>query len=113
MRVFGVKVAAVGLMSVAALCGCERGESPSPVDAPGADTTAKTDALEAGAAMLQSEGPLETLNAYMDGFHFYNGNMAAQMEAHHYCSLLNEDVTQCVIFDGNTKDAKIMGVESS
>jgi hypothetical protein len=102
---------AVGLMSLAALYGCEREKSPSPVDAPGADTTAKTDVLEAGAAMLQTEGPLESLNAYMDGFHFYNGNMAAQMEAHHYCSLLNEDVTQCVIFDGNTKDSKIMGVE--
>ena len=73
MRVFRVRVIGVGLMSLAALCGCERGESPSPVDAPGADTTAKTDALDAGAAMLQSEGPLEALNAYMDGFHFYNG----------------------------------------
>jgi len=56
MRVFGVKVAAVGLMSLAALCGCERQESPSPVDAPGSDKTAKTDALEAGAAMLQARG---------------------------------------------------------
>lgn len=27
------------------------------------------------------------------------------MEAHHYCSILNEDVIQCVIFDGNTKGA--------
>ena len=111
MRAFRVGVMGVGLMSLAALCGCKRGESPSPVDAPGTDTTAKTDALEAGAAMLQSEGPLEALNAYMDGFHFYNGNMAEQMEAHHYCSLLSEDVTQCVVFDGNTKNAKIMGVE--
>ena len=47
----------------------------------------------------------------MDGFHFYNGDMKGQMEAHHYCSVLNEDVNQCVIFDGNGKNAKIMGVE--
>jgi hypothetical protein len=33
------------------------------------------------------------------------------MEAHHYCSILNEELIQCVIFDGNTKDAKMMGVE--
>ncbi len=33
------------------------------------------------------------------------------MEAHHYCSILNEEVTQCVIYDGNVRQAKIMGVE--
>jgi len=31
------------------------------------------------------------------------------MEAHHYCSVVNEELNQCVIFDGNGKDAKIMG----
>ena len=33
------------------------------------------------------------------------------MEAHHYCAILNEEVIQCVIYDGNVKDAKLMGVE--
>jgi hypothetical protein len=33
------------------------------------------------------------------------------MEAHHYCSILNDEVIQCVIYDGNVKDARIMGVE--
>ena len=33
------------------------------------------------------------------------------MEAHHYCSVINEEVNQCVIFDGNDKNAKMMGVE--
>ena len=55
--------------------------------------------------------PVEAVNAYMDGFHFYNGSMQSQMEAHHYCSIVNEELIQCVIFDGNVKDAKIMGVE--
>jgi hypothetical protein len=91
--------------------GCGGNNTPSAVESPGADTSAKTASLEVGAAILQDKEPLEALNAYMDGFHFYNGNMQAQMEAHHYCSLLNEEVTQCVIYDGNTKAAKIMGVE--
>ncbi|MDB4986342.1 MAG: hypothetical protein JWN04_1520, partial [Myxococcaceae bacterium] len=30
---------------------------------------------------------------------------------HHYCKGMNEDFTQCVIFDGNTADANIIGVE--
>lgn len=94
-----------------ALAGCGDGNSPSPVTSPGEDTSLKTDVLEAGAALLQDKKPLEALNAYLDGFHFYSGAMDQQMEAHHYCSHLNEDVTQCVIYDGNTADAKIMGVE--
>jgi hypothetical protein len=107
---------AVPILSVASatlviIAGCGGDNSRSPVNAPGADTTAKTDVLEAGAAALQNKEPLEAINAYMDGFHFYNGNMAGQMEAHHYCALLNEDVTQCVIYDSNGKDAKLMGVE--
>jgi hypothetical protein len=94
-----------------ACAGCGGDNTESAVKTPGADTTTKTDVLEAGAAMMQGKEPLEALNAYMDGFHFYNGNLNGQMEAHHYCALLNEDVTQCVIFDGNTRDSRIMGVE--
>src|SRR5918994_577020 len=78
----------------------------------GANTTARTDTLEAGAALLQRKEPLGALNVYLDGFHFYSDNPQGQMEAHHYCSLVNEDVTQCVIYDGNAGDAKIMGVEN-
>lgn len=60
---------------------------------------------------MQGHPPIAALNAYLDGFHFYNGHPQAQMEAHHYCSILNEEVIQCVIYDGNLKDAKLMGVE--
>jgi hypothetical protein len=97
--------------AVLTCAGCGGKNTESAIQAPGTDTTAKTDVLEVGAALMQNKEPLKALNAYMDGFHFYNGNMKGQIEAHHYCALLNEDVTQCVIFDGNEKDAKIMGVE--
>jgi hypothetical protein len=94
-----------------ALCACGASNTGSNVEAPGAGKSARTQALETGAAVLQDKPPLDALNSYLDGFHFYNGNMAGQMEAHHYCGNLNEDVTQCVIYDGNVADAKIMGVE--
>ncbi len=93
-----------------AACGRDSGTT-SPVAAPGAPEGAKTQALEAGAAVLQQKPPLAALNAYLDGFHFYSGRPQAQMEAHHYCGHVNEDVIQCVIFDGSVQDAKIMGVE--
>jgi hypothetical protein len=94
-----------------AAAGCNGGKTESDVKAPGADTSAKTDVLEAGAAMLQSQPPIRAINAYLDGFHFYDGHMVGQMEAHHYCAILNDDLIQCVIYDGNVKNAKIMGVE--
>ncbi|GGK05178.1 OBAP family protein [Pseudomonas matsuisoli] len=94
-----------------ALTACAGGNTQSPVSEPGTGTSTSTKVLESGAAMLQQKPPIEALNAYLDGFHFYNGNMQAQMEAHHYCSVLNEEVIQCVIYDGNVADAKIMGVE--
>jgi hypothetical protein len=93
------------------LAACNGGDTRSNVTAPGADKSAKTTALETGAAALQTHPPIGAINAYLDGFHFYSGRMGAQMEAHHYCAILNEDLIQCVIYDGNVKDAKIMGVE--
>ena len=37
--------------------------------------------------------------------------MTKQVESHLYCASLNEDVKQCLIYDSNDKDAKIIGVE--
>ena len=93
------------------LCGCGGKNTSSYVNSPGKPESAKTKTLEGGAAVLQSKPPIEAVNVYLDGFHFYNGNMNAQMEAHHYCSIVNEDLTQCIIFDGNDKTSKLMGVE--
>jgi uncharacterized protein DUF1264 len=94
-----------------ALAGCGDNNTASNVVPPGEDTSVETQVLEAGAQLLQGAPPIRAINAYLDGFHFYNGRMEGQMEAHHYCSILNEDVTQCVIYDANVADAKIMGVE--
>jgi hypothetical protein len=93
------------------LAGCGGENTDSKVAAPGASESATTKALEAGADMLQEKAPLDALNAYLDGFHFYSGDMKGQMEAHHYCGHLNEDSIQCVIYDGNKSNAKLMGVE--
>ncbi|MDQ0122155.1 hypothetical protein J2W17_001100 [Pseudomonas lini] len=99
------------LMILGLLTACAGNTTSSNVIAPGEEKTVTTRTLDAGAALLQSRPPIDALNAYLDGFHFYNGHPEVQMEAHHYCSILNEEVIQCVIYDGNRKDAKLMGVE--
>ncbi|MEE5120525.1 OBAP family protein [Pseudomonas alliivorans] len=99
------------LATLAALSACNAADTHPPVSSPGADKKASTAVLETGAAVLQSHPPLDALNTYLDAFHFYSGTIESQMEAHHYCSILNEEVIQCVIYDGNVKDAHLMGVE--
>ena len=93
------------------LTACGADNTSSRVEPPGEPPTATTRALETGAAVLQDKPPVEALDAYVDGFHFYNGKLEVQVEAHHYCSVVNEDMRQCVIFDGNGRDAKLMGIE--
>ncbi len=79
--------------------------------APGAERTAKTATLETGAAVLQAKAPVEKIAIYLNGFHIAKADPAMQMEAHHYCNQVNEDLAQCVLFDGNTAEARMMGIE--
>ena len=34
-----------------------------------------------------------------------------QFEAHHFCHVVNEELMQCALFDGNTRAANLTGVE--
>src|SRR5690606_19339344 len=99
------------LVEVVLLGACGGGDTPSKVESPGGEETATAKLLNTGAESLQAQTPLRQFSVYLDGFHFYNGNMEAQMEARHYVSQLNEDMYQAIIFDGNEEAAKIMGVE--
>jgi hypothetical protein len=67
--------------------------------------------LEVGAALLQTDAPLESINVYLFGFHPLKEDPSHQMEAHHFCHQVNEDFAQCVLFDGNTADANLNGIE--
>lgn len=78
---------------------------------PGLPKETSTRLLEAGSVMLQDKAPLRAMNLYLDGFHRYSDDEGHQMEAHHYCAKINEDFTQCAIFDGNTATARLIGVE--
>jgi hypothetical protein len=101
----------IAILASIVLAGCGGQNTGSNVKSPGNEKSVKTSTLETGTALLQNKEPLDALNVYMDGFHFYNGNMNGQMEAHHYCAVVNEDLNQCVIFDGNSQISKLMGIE--
>src|SRR5438034_1272758 len=93
------------------LAGCGGQNTAPGVQTPGQERSAGTKALEAGAMVMQDKTPIDQVHLYLCGFHFSNGDMTRQMEAHHYCLHSNEDFAQCVIFSGNGKDAKLIGIE--
>ena len=78
---------------------------------PGVEKSVKTKVLETGAAVLQNRAPINAINVYVDGLHFHNGSLDRQVEAHHYCSVINEDFLQCTLYDSNSKNARLMGIE--
>jgi hypothetical protein len=68
-------------------------------------------ALDLAAGMLQRKYPVEAMSTYLNGFHFYADDMGRQVEASHFCIHLRHDLHQCVIFDSNKPDARLIGIE--
>lgn len=77
----------------------------------GQENTVQTKVLEAGAHVFQNSAPLQGFAIYLVGFHPMKDEPEHQMIAHHYCHQLNEDLAQCVLFDGNGAHANLTGVE--
>jgi len=71
----------------------------------------KTKLLETGGDIMQSFKPLKNVHAHMCGAHFYNGELDKQVLAHHYCGHLNDEMQQCLIYDSDGEDARLIGVE--
>jgi hypothetical protein len=99
--------------AAAALLGfaCAKGTTQPPVHPPGEPKTSETEMLQTGATELQAHGPIGQINVYLDGLHVINEQPHLFLEAHHYCAVKSEDFMQCVLFDGNTGDANMIGVE--
>jgi hypothetical protein len=98
------------LMLIALLTtGCAHRSST--VTPSGAETSAKTKLLKAGAAVIQTDAPPAAMNVYLVGFHPMKEDPSHQMEAHHFCRQVNEDFAQCALFDGNTAQANLNGIE--
>lgn len=101
------------LLLLPAAAGCDRADTPpsNPEAPPGAEKQLDTKVLEKSAAALQDLSPVRAFDQYLDGFHVMKHDPSLHMEAHHYCRDMNEEFTQCVIFDANTKDANLIGIE--
>lgn len=103
---------AAGLLLISALAAAVAAEDTRPKAAPaGSGKTPKTKVLEAGAKALQDMGPVDRIDMYLVGFHPMKAHPDHAMEAHHFCRQVNQDFAQCILFDGNSPDANMNGVE--
>ncbi len=68
-------------------------------------------ALDLAANTMQLKYPLNAMSTYLNGFHMYADEMGRQVEATHFCIHLRHDLHQCVIFDRNAPDARLIGIE--
>jgi uncharacterized protein DUF1264 len=68
-------------------------------------------ALDLAAGVVQRKFPLEAMSTYLNGFHLYADELGRQVEASHFCIHLRHDLHQCVIFDRNAPDARLIGIE--
>lgn len=105
-----IRLSGAALLTAALSCHAQH-DSPPSVGPAGAPKSTKTQALEVGARVLQSAAPMRGFDIYLVGFHPMKDEPEKQMEAHHYCHQRNEDFAQCILFDGNTADANMNGVE--
>lgn len=78
---------------------------------PGDPKTLWRATLQTGSHVIQDRSPLKGFDVYVAGFHCAKGEPGMQMEAHHYCKQVNSDFLQCALFDGNTAEANLIGIE--
>ena len=105
----------LGAAAAYVACACGRAVAQQPAaqgsPIPGGEVSTKSQMLGMGADLLQGKGPINDINMYLNGFHFYADDMGRQIEAHHYCTHVNEEFFQCVIYDGNRPDSRLIGIE--
>ena len=61
--------------------------------------------------MVQNFDPPKQLCAHLHAFHAYANAPGEPVEANHYCAHVNEDVRQCIVYDSNKPNARLIGIE--
>ncbi|CAM6034407.1 unnamed protein product [Sphagnum compactum] len=83
----------------------------TPEDVPGAPKTVTSHILEQSAGLIQSLTPIKQFNQHVCTWAIFSHDMKRKIETHHYAARLNEDVLQCLVYDSDETDARLIGVE--
>ena len=55
---------------------------------------------------------LQQIGLYFCAFHNYASDPHRHILAHHFCSHVSAEMHQCIIYDSNQPNARLMGIES-
>ncbi|KAG0705957.1 hypothetical protein DFH29DRAFT_235730 [Suillus ampliporus] len=55
--------------------------------------------------------PINRIHQHLSAFHVYAQDHTRHVEAHHFCSRRSKDFHQCVIYDFDAPDARLIGIE--
>lgn len=99
------------MAGVAATVGTMAGRKAIMMSKVGKGHPLKHRVLDMASAAVQAKYSLDAMSTYLNGFHMYADDMGRQVEASHFCIHLQHDLHQCVIFDRNAADARLIGVE--
>jgi hypothetical protein len=89
----------------------DRTDHPEDYPLPGSSMRTTTKALDLGGAVLQHFTPVKKIHLCVCGVHFNSDSPKEQQIAYHYCSQLNEDIRQCILYDSDQPTARLIGVE--
>jgi hypothetical protein len=107
-----MQVRCASVLPCVALAACTGAGATGPaVEVPGQPESVRTGVLETGASAMQRDAPTDALEIYLVGFHPLKDQPEHQFEAHHFCRQVNEDFAQCALYDGNTVEANLNGIE--
>lgn len=84
---------------------------PNLADYTAVGATAVVPVAETPDGVLPASGPIDAIGVYVVGFHPMVHDPEHQMAVHHYCTQKTPHFAQCVLFDGNTADANMNGIE--
>ena len=73
--------------------------------------TEQNTTAQKGAEPNPDLAPIGAIHAHVCGIHFYSGDMKRQLIAQHYCAHLTDEILQCILYDSEKKNARLIGVE--
>ncbi|KAF9279711.1 hypothetical protein BGZ68_007739 [Mortierella alpina] len=74
-------------------------------------TSSMTATLAAGTTGLQSFKPMGGICEAFCGIHLYPNDPKRQYIGYHYCHMIDEDRRQCLVYDSDSENAKLVAVE--
>jgi hypothetical protein len=75
------------------------------------NSAATATAAQHGEGDRKSSPPIDNIHLFFCGFHVAKHNTKIQFETHHYCSPRGDKMHQCLLYDSNEKNARLIGVE--